>query len=74
MNTLPRLDNGQLASYAWPGGYPLYYFDAENSILCPSCANKEGYNAPIIGCDINYENTVLYCDDCSAHIEAAYEE
>ena len=36
---LPRLDNGDLQSYAWPGGYPLYYLDGCNCVLCPACAN-----------------------------------
>ncbi len=38
---LYRDSNGQLSSYAWPGGYPIYYLDGESGVLCPKCANKE---------------------------------
>lgn len=34
-------DSGELPTYAWPGGYNLYYLDAENSTLCPKCANEQ---------------------------------
>jgi hypothetical protein len=38
--TLPRTESGRLESYAWPGGYPIFYLDTDNSVLCPDCANK----------------------------------
>lgn len=28
-------ETGKLPAYAWPGGYPIVYLDAENSWLCP---------------------------------------
>jgi hypothetical protein len=39
-STLPRLESGELQSYAWPGGYPIYYLDGFNCVICPDCANK----------------------------------
>lgn len=66
-------DNSNLPTYAWPGGYPLFYMDAENNCLCPECANKnDEYNAAIVAHNVNYEDTALYCDDCSKRIESAY--
>jgi Fe2+ or Zn2+ uptake regulation protein len=67
-------NNGSLPSYAFPGGYPLFYVDVENNVLCPDCANKEDYSAEVIAYDINYENPDLYCDDCGKTIESAYGE
>lgn len=36
-----RLENGQYQSYAWPGGYPIYYLDGCNNVLCPGCVNRQ---------------------------------
>lgn len=30
-----------LPAFAWPGGYPLYYFFADGGVCCPKCANRE---------------------------------
>ena len=72
------ITNGQLDSYAWPGGYPLFYLDGENSCLCPDCANKS-YHDPEeiekfkpIACSVNYDDNDLYCDQCSKPIDVAY--
>ena len=73
MNTLPRNEDGTLAEYAWPGGYPLFYLtDDEGDILCPACANKEA-DHPLVA-DVNYEDPALYCDECGNRIESAYAE
>ncbi len=64
-----------LPAFAWPGGYPLFYFDEENNILCPKCANRsEEYNSPVHEVDVNYEDPSLHCDNCSKRIESAYAE
>jgi hypothetical protein len=74
--TLPRNDDGTLQSYAWPGGYPIYYIDSNNSVLCPDCARAEESSKAqiftITAADVNYENDDLYCDECSKRIESAY--
>jgi formate dehydrogenase maturation protein FdhE len=57
--------------YAWPGGYPIFYFDSENNILCPSCASTPA-STPVVEADVNYEDAHLHCDDCSKLIEHAY--
>jgi len=75
VSNLDRLraeNNGKLPAYAWPGGYPIYYLDRAGLVLCPDCANKEGYTDPAVAADINYEDADLHCDDCGRQIEAAY--
>jgi hypothetical protein len=77
---LPRNDKGQLEKYAWPGGYPIFYLDRENSVLCADCARKsDGDPDEIpqfkpIAADVNYEDASLYCDQCNTRIESAYAE
>jgi hypothetical protein len=34
-----REENGKFPTFAFPGGYPIYYLMADNEILCPDCAN-----------------------------------
>jgi len=72
-------ENGQYDAYAWPGGYPIVYFAADNGVLCPKCANeyKEGRDneeqLKPVDADINYADASLYCEHCSERIESAYE-
>lgn len=81
------MENGELQSFAWPGGYPLYYLCRDGGILCPSCANQNlsliraaiaepgtDKQWEVIGADVNYEDGSLYCDNCSQRIESAYAE
>ena len=63
-----------LDANAWPGGYPMFYLDSDNSALCPDCASKDGYTAPIVAYGVNWEDPSLYCEDCSKRIESAYTE
>jgi hypothetical protein len=68
-----------LDKYSFPGAYPLFYIDGENSVLCPACATKalSDYICPKfrpIACDANLEDTELFCDSCSSQIESAYGE
>lgn len=62
----------KLDTYAWPGGYPLYYLATDDSVLCPKCANDEDELPTAHG--INYEDAALYCDECGQRIESAYAE
>lgn len=67
----------ELPSYAWPGGYPLYYLDGDNCVLCPKCANASRDGSWDDSCfpvaySVNWEDTDLYCEQCSKHIESAY--
>lgn len=71
-------DTNKLESFAWPPGYPIYYIDGFNSVLCPDCANEyikepdedQRFN-PQAG-DINYEDEFCICEKCNVQIECAY--
>ena len=70
--------------FTWPGGYPLYFitsdgaalsFDAvrDNFKLClyeTKNGNCGGWC--IVACDINYEDSGLYCDHTGQRIQSAY--
>ena len=32
--------NHDLPAYAWPGGYPIWYYDGDMNSLCAECASK----------------------------------
>jgi len=84
MSAITRQDDGTLPSYAWPGGYPIYYLTKDCGVLCPDCANgKHGSEAHeanddpqwrLVACDVHWEGEPLTCDHCNAEIESAYGE
>ncbi len=69
-------------SFAWPGGYPIIYFTADDSVLCPDCANgRNGSEAApahddkswrLVACDVHWEGESIVCDHCGAAVESAY--
>ena len=71
-----------LDAYGWPGGYPLFYITKDCAALCPRCCNEniellsDPYDPQwyLIGVDVNYESSDLYCDHCNERIESAYGE
>ena len=67
-----RDGEGHFISLTWIGGYPCYYLDNENNVLCPDCANKVGMSTEVVAGDVYEEGPVMYCDDCGAAIESAY--
>lgn len=82
-----KLESGKLMSYAFPGGYPIFYVTKDSGILCPDCVNanlgqclgeteggSEYKQWQLAGYDINYEDNSLYCDHCNKKIESAYGE
>jgi hypothetical protein len=72
--------------YDWPGVYPLFIICNDGAALCCDCAKKEfaqiahdtvkGWKTgfDVAGVDINWEDSNLYCDNCSKPIESAYGE
>lgn len=72
IKVLRRDNGGDLPAYVWPGGYPIFYLDSGNNVLCVKCANKVQMGTYVIEYDVNYEDPDLYCDDCSEQIESAY--
>ena len=81
---LPHDDDGKLITYAWPGGYPVYYITADGGTLCSGCArmaeddklspNSDDAQWHIVTAGVNYEDDLFYCDHCSERIESAYGE
>jgi hypothetical protein len=65
--------NGHLPTYAWPGGYPLFYITEQGSILCPAHASAEHEYSDelIVDADVNWEDDALYCEH-GERIESAY--
>ena len=69
-------------SYAFPGGYELFYVTKDNGVLCKDCANKEldrtidpdDDQFYIVACDANWEDPDLMCDHCDRQIVPAYGE
>lgn len=74
INSLRDLtQDNSLPSFAWPGGYPLFYLDSDINILCPKCANRnDEFTCMLIDAEINWEDNSLFCDHCSSRIESAY--
>jgi hypothetical protein len=80
LRELRESNNGKLPAFIWPGGYPMYYLDADNQVLCADCANRSADDPdelpsfkPADG-DANYEDAHLYCDSCNERIPSAYAE
>jgi hypothetical protein len=78
-NNLPRYDSTkELCAYAFPGGYPIFYLDKSNDVLCPDDANRAEIDGDYDGypqdAGINYEDPHLFCDECGERIESAYAE
>ena len=73
---LARNENGTLPEFAWPGGYPLFYLDGENSLLCAKCATKslddEIETFRPVACDVYWEGESMQCDRCNVEIDSAY--
>ena len=79
MKTLPERDsNNKLPAWAWPGGYPIIYFDGDNSTLCANCATQsaddddEVTQFKPVAYDVYYEGPTIFCDQCNVEIESAY--
>jgi hypothetical protein len=64
MNALPQRDDGLLPSYAWPGGYPLFYLSQDGTVYCAECASQRDAEPPVVTYDINYEDPLLFCEGC----------
>lgn len=86
METLKKTE-GAYPTWAWPGGYPIYYLAADNGIMCPDCANSEDCDPEkldadcpcdnqwrIVASNIHWEGGYIICENCSKGIESAYGE
>lgn len=80
--------NAQLTSgaFAWPGGYPLYFITSDGGALSFESAtknadliraaitDKDDSGWRVVGCEVNWEDAELYCDDTGKRIPSAYAE
>jgi hypothetical protein len=63
----------KLPAFAWPGGYPIIYFDHDMSPICADCANKHDWSdARIVVADVYWEGPDELCANCNAVIPSAY--
>lgn len=72
--------------YMWPGGYPLYFlasggealsFDSvrrELGDVMQSIRTRSNDGWRVVACDVNYEDSELYCAHSGERIESAYGE
>ncbi len=73
--------NGQ---YAWPGGYPLYFITSDGEalsfdsarenrrLILDSIATQTDDGWRVVGCEVNWEDSELYCADTGERIASAY--
>ena len=72
MDKIKRDPDGRLPSYAWPGGYPMFYYDRDGDEYCPDCANQDKADPPIVAGDVYWEGPDSICVGCGARIKSAY--
>jgi hypothetical protein len=70
-------DHRKLRSHTLVGGYPLFYRSTNDGVylhvFCPDCARRVwAASEPEIEPHVNWES-LMYCDECSLQIEAAYD-
>lgn len=75
---LPLNDDGTLAGYAWPGGYPLVYEDREGNNLCVQCAELGRFTGvpqeqPVACSPIESGGESCLCDACDREINDRFE-
>ena len=68
----PDYISGKLRSHSKVGGYPIFYLDEGDCVLCPECATDELTDGnKLSAAALNWES-LMYCDQCSTEIESAY--
>jgi hypothetical protein len=79
-------NTGEVAKFAWPGGYPIFYITSDGAALCGKCVDdnmrlvlestledaRDGW--AVVGADVNWEDASLHCENCNARIASAYAE
>jgi ribosomal protein L24E len=71
-------------AYAWPGGYPLYFVMSDGAALSFAAAKAErrlileairdcdASDWRVVGMDVNWEDSDLYCAHTGERIPSAY--
>jgi hypothetical protein len=74
--------------HAWPGGFPVFALMKDGSCICSKCikenrgrifietlyGTKYHNEWQIESAEVNWEDSSLFCDNCSDRIESAYSE
>ena len=64
---------GALRAFTMVGSYPVFYLDTADSVLCADCATEShAERCDVVAAGVNWEDELLYCDDCGDRIECAY--
>ncbi len=69
---LDRVHVPTLDVYAWPGAYPITYWDSNTDNFCGDCAmaiHENDPDEPPMSCDIVYEGPAT-CTDCGRDLSA----
>ena len=53
-------------------GYPLFYIINNEEVWCADCCNDNLLGDETVIQDANWENSDLYCCNCSSKISSAY--
>jgi hypothetical protein len=68
------LEDGRLRSASFVGGYPIFYLDHVDQVLCPECAKEQLDGGEVLrAAEVNWEDEELYCEGCNLWLEPAYE-
>jgi hypothetical protein len=82
--TVEQFEADLAEPYAWPGGYPRYFVAHDGEALSYAAATEnkaqivddirecENSGWRVIGCEINWEDTELYCAHTNKRIPSAY--
>lgn len=72
--------------HAWPGGYPLYFITSDGAALSfegvrenlrhvlDSIRTRSNDGWRVVACEVNWENSAVYCDATGKHIPSAHGE
>ena len=80
---LPRntYNSSALDTYAWPGGYPIYYLTGDNATICPKCANRveNEYRLELLGDMCNWcidpeYDPMSFVDELPKYADVNYED
>ena len=55
-------------------GYPLWYVIDDHKCQCNECAAVSKEEGSTVSKQVNWDDTNLWCDECSERIESAYGE
>jgi len=84
--TVADFDRDLAEPYAWPGCYPKFFITSDGEALSYAAArdnaeliresiaehSRDGWR--VDGCDVNWEDSELYCSHTGELIESAYGE